>query len=367
MQNPSNLNLRFFVRKGFLISVAYLIVMTGCKEISNNKSSENEAGFIENSLAFTSKDSIKAKGLISAETAKMLLNTRVDIKLIEVSKEEKYAAGHIPEAIHIWRPDYESKGKYDYGGMHASRKEMENLLSEKGVNSEDLILIYDTKGSCDALRFAFLLKMYGHSNWRVINGGKAAWKAANFELTKELPKPTKRKDFKFFTKKNESRLATIENVKAAIKNPEIILLDTRELEEYLGKPYISKGKLYPYKKGAFAAGCIPSAIHLNWSDAVELYDDHRFKCLKDQKYNFEKVGVMPDKEIIVYCQSGVRSAHTAFILTEILNYPNVRNYDGSWIEWSYFNKEKGSVDIQKHTSEEEHARLFAKLEKQLNL
>ncbi len=356
---------RNFIIIGFSFSILLLIFSVGCKDNTDEKLTTQEVVSIENTLAYTSKDSVNAKGIISVEAAKMFLKTRMDVSLFEVSKKEKYAEGHLPGAIQMWRPDYASKGKYAYSGMRASREEMEDLLSEKGVNSDDFILIYDIKGSCDALRFAFLLDLYGHKNWKVINGGKAAWKAASFDLTKDVPTQKTKTNFKFSFEKNESKIATIEDIKAAINNPQIILLDTREIEEYRGAPYISKGKLYPFKKGAFDAGCIPTAVHLNWSDAVELNKDHRFKCLKDQKYNFEKAGVTRDKEIIVYCQSGVRSSHTAYVLTEILGYPNVKNYDGSWIEWSYFHKKEGSVEIEKKTSKTEHARLFAELKNQL--
>lgn len=356
---------QFFIKNGFFLLYSILIFGISCKDISDENSFKKEDVEVENTLAYTSKDSVKAEWLISVTEAKMILEKEENFTLFEVSKKEKYEAGHLPEAIQIWRPNYGSKSGYDYGGMRASREEMETLLSEKGVKPDDLILIYDIKGSCDAIRLAFLLKMYGHPKVNIINGGKAAWKAAGFDLTKDVSVSKFKTNFKFSLEKNESTIATIEDVKAAIDDPEIILLDTREPQEYQGEPYIAKGKLYPYKKGAFDAGCIPSALHLNWSDAVELHNDHRFKCLKDQKYNFEKAGITRDKEIIVYCQSGVRSAHTAYVLTEILGYPKVKNYDGSWIEWSYFNKKDGSVEVEKKTSKAEHERLFAALKKQL--
>lgn len=359
---------QYFIKNGFFFSLILLLFSLGCKDVSDKKISNHEEAVIqvENTLAYTSKDSVKAEGLISVATAKMIIETEKNFTLFEVSKKDKYDAGHLPGTVQIWRPDYESKTKYDYGGMCASREEMEVLLSEKGVKSNDLILIYDIKGSCDASRLAFLLKMYGHPKVNIINGGKTAWKAAGFDLTKDIPAPKSKTNFKFSLKKDTSKIATIEDVKAAIDNPEIILLDTREPEEYRGEPYMSKGKLYPFKKGAFAAGCIPSALHLNWSDAVELHDDHRFKCLKDLKYNYKKAGITPDKEIIVYCQSGVRSTHTVYVLTEILGYPNVKNYDGSWIEWTYFYKKDKSVPIQKQTSDAEYQKLYADLKKQLN-
>ncbi len=349
----------------YFVLFTLCIHLVGCtnEQIKEEGQSENE---LVDTLREISPDSIQSKGLLSVKEVQALLQQDTTVVLIEVSKPAKYAAGHLPHATSTWRPDYGSKSGYEYGGMRASKLEMEAFLSQRGILPTDNIILYDTKGNCDALRLAWLLWMYGHENTQIINGGKAAWEKANFPLTKiapPLPKPT---NYKFSGKEDTSAIATLEEIKEAIQDTNIVIVDTREPAEFLGQPYISKGQFYPFKKGAYTYGCIPSAVHLNWSDAVNLKGDHRFKCLKDLKHNFTEAGITPDKEIIVYCQSGVRSLHTYYVLTEILGYPNVKNYDGSWIEWSYNYVKNDKTTIQRHTSEEEYTKLQLALEETLN-
>ena len=114
-----------------------------------------------------------------------------------------------------------------------------------------------------------------------------------------------------------------------------------------------------------ARGCIPGAVHLNWSELSDLDGDHRIKCIKDLEYNLERKGITRDKEIIVYCQSGSRSSHTAFVLSKILDYPKVKNYDGSWIQWTYMHKQDGDMPIHVHTSDEDYAKTHQALEKKM--
>ena len=111
---------------------------------------------------------------------------------------------------------------------------------------------------------------------------------------------------------------------AAISDSNIVLLDCRTTDEFTGKKI---------KKNAFRGGHIPSAIHLNYTHAIAYHQAYQFK--PDQELTSVFQTIPKDKKIIVYCQSGVRSAHTTFVLHKLLGYPNVANYDGSWIEWSY--------------------------------
>ena len=107
------------------------------------------------------------------------------------------------------------------------------------------------------------------------------------------------------------------------------LIDTRSASEYNGEFQ---------KKGAFMAGMIPNSIQIDWAEAIDYNGDKRFKSLNELESVFTRNGIQKEDQIIVYCHSGVRSAHTTFVLTQLLNYTNVKNYDGSWIEWSYLNK-----------------------------
>lgn len=292
--------------------------------------------------------------LWSVEQVQRHLLNAAQSKVFEVSKTAKYQQGHLPKAQNIWRPDYENANDYPYGGMMAKREEMAHLLNQFGVSSTDTIILYDTKGSVDAMRVLWILTNYGHHNVIVMDGGKTAWEQAGFELTTTIvPSPKNTTPYQFPHPPNQDRVAGIQDIQDALTDTNIILLDTREPEEFLGQPYEYKGEVINYKPGAFASGCIPGAVHLNWSSAVDLNTDHCFKSLEALRYNFEQKGITPDKQIITYCQSGVRSAHTTFVLTELLGFPNVKNYDGSWIEWTYKAQEDTKIPIQQQTSAED--------------
>jgi len=339
------------------------ILLVGCQEADKTKvvSSPTKSEIASLSKKI-SRDSVQAKGILSIHEAKVLLATEQNVVLFEVSKKQKFEEKHLPNAQNLWRPDYENKTDYPYSGMRASQSAIEQLLSKRGVSADSKIIIYDSRGGCDAIRLAWILREYGHEETYTINGGKVAWEKADFPTTTVVSNYLPPTNYKFTSQSQMIETASIAELERAINNPNCLILDTRTQEEFLGQPYRSKGKVHPWKKGAFTFGCIPGAVHLDWSDAVAMHDDHRLKCLKDLEYNFQCAGVTPDKEIYVYCQSGVRSAHTTFVLKEILGYPNVKNYDGSWVEWSYHHVTHGDVKIERHTSEEEHRLRLAELD-----
>lgn len=336
--------------KTFIITSSYFLFLisflSGCAPENQNTAPLKD-------IPLSTKTTTSTPYLITVDEVKKWLDNKEAFIIFEISKKEKYQQGHLPNAIHLWRPDYENHTDFPYTGMMASQTQMETLLSKKGVSPNAKIILYDTKGSSDAMRFCWILRVYGYENVWVMNGGKIAWKQAGYPLSTAPPKTLPPTTFTFSNQNKTLPFATFEDVQMAILDSNYILLDTREPEEYHGQPYINKNKLHPYKKGAFTNGCIPTAKHLNWSDAVDLKGDHCFKSLKDLRYNFEQAGILADKKIITYCQSGVRSAHTAYVLTELLDYPNVMNYDGSWIEWSYHFTHKKEVDIEQHTPKAE--------------
>ena len=307
------------------------------------------------------KNQITSSFLLTVSQAKDQLSSDEDIILIEVSDATKYNKEHLPGAINLWRPDFRSKSNKNVKGWRCSKKELEELLSNLGVDSTTTLIIYDTKGSVDAFRLTWVLDLYGFENHKVINGGLTSWKQAGYNTTTE---PSSQKAMNAFTIQgggDSTLVASLEDVSNAISDPETIIIDTREAYEYLGQPFIAGNKIHKYKKGAFTHGCIPSAIHLNWSDLSDLSGDHRIKCKKDMIYNLEQIGATPDKNIIVYCQSGSRSSHTAFVLRHILDYPNVKNYDGSWIEWSGEFINNGSVAIEQKTNKASFNKMISDL------
>jgi thiosulfate/3-mercaptopyruvate sulfurtransferase len=117
-----------------------------------------------------------------------------------------------------------------------------------------------------------------------------------------------------------------DDIMQAMQDTNILILDTRTTAEYAG---------HVQKKGASRPGRIPGSIHLDWIELVHDKGDFTFKSCEEIAPLLRSRGISPDKKIITYCHSGVRSAHTAFVLSEIMGYPQVANYDGSWTEWSY--------------------------------
>ncbi|NOQ70539.1 MAG: hypothetical protein GQ574_00970 [Crocinitomix sp.] len=248
--------------------------------------------------------------------------------VLDISKEEIFQEESIAGALHFTR-DVISKTDGEYGGLMASREKLETLFSDLGIAPTDKIVAYDHKGGSDAARLWWVLRFYGHEQVQLLNGGIRAWgdRTPSVDSVKTLTPPSA---YVFpASSKNVIKGADIASVKAAIENPNIILIDTRNKAEYEGAFQ---------KDGAFKAGRIPGSIHIDWAANIDYHGDQLLHDKDSLLRLYESNGITKDKEIIVYCHSGVRSSFTAFVLSEVLEYPNVSNYDGSWIEWSYHNE-----------------------------
>jgi len=178
-----------------------------------------------------------AQNLLSVATLSNWLENSETIQLIEVSKEANYTQSHLPNAHNVWRPDYENKADYPYEGMRASQPEMASLLGSMGVAQGDSVVIYDDRGGCDAVRFAWILEGYGKSNVFILDGGKRAWQLAHLEMTKDLP-VDKIRDFTFEGRIKEQEIALLEDVVQGIQDTNVLIVDTREPYEYKGQPLV---------------------------------------------------------------------------------------------------------------------------------
>lgn len=244
--------------------------------------------------------------------------------LIDVRKPAEFLEGHIVGAVNVWR-DQITDTSYSYGGMMATKNQMENLLRSLGVASSDTIILYDAKADVDAARLWWILNFYGHDNARLLNGGLKAWQGIGGELV-STSEETETSDFEFSGQEQASIHASINEVEKASTEGSAIILDTRSTKEYSGE------KL---KNGAAWPGRIPTAINLDWPTSVDYSGDHRFLGADSLKKLYEVAN--ESLPVITYCHSGVRSAHTLFVLTELIGHKSVRNYDGSWTEWSHLN------------------------------
>jgi thiosulfate/3-mercaptopyruvate sulfurtransferase len=244
------------------------------------------------------------------------LISKENIVIVDLRGESDYKDEHIPGSINSNRKLFENT-ELPYSGMMASKDKVEKILSGLGILPASQIIIYDESTSLDAARLWFVLKTYGHQKVQLLDGGIQLWKMQNFVVTKDMGRVNP-SSYKFPEQKGLEYYATREEVKSVLKNQNVVILDVRSERE-------------------FSAGHIPGAIHLEWTNNLE--KENVFKSSEALKEQFEKLGVTPDKQIITYCRSGVRAAHTGFILKDLLGYENVKIFDGSWIEWSHFGEE----------------------------
>jgi len=311
-----------------LSAISLLLVLS---QLSCNDPQPKEEAFSE------SKDDVLSTYLISARDALDSITSGFQqVRIIQLSKPEDFEKSHIENATNLWRPDY-STSVDSIRGLASNKTQIEKILSESGVAPNTLVLLYDRKGNVDAFRFAWVLELYGFTNFKIINGGLQTWKIADYPLSSGPAGFVDTTDISL-KDMDYSGFASSGEVRQALDDEDYIIIDTREPYEYNAEPFIFNKDILAYKPGAFGRGRIPGSLHLNWSELVDLNGDHRIKSLKDLHYDLDRKNISPDKKIIVYCQSGSRSAHTYFVLRHVLNFPFVKNYDGSWIEWSYLNK-----------------------------
>ncbi|MBL4663812.1 MAG: hypothetical protein JKY22_09745 [Flavobacteriaceae bacterium] len=204
--------------------------------------------------------------LIEAETLLSLLD-EPSIKIIDFRKKAAYETGHIRGALSMWRTDIENSS-YDYGAMMASKEQMEILLSDLGVRSSDLIVVYDDRGSCDAARLWWILANYGFDSVKIVNGGLDAWKEIGGDLS-NLTTEIAPSNFTLPKKSSFKYLSISEEIIGWIsaKNGPVII-DSRTADEFSGKRQ---------KKGAQSGGRIPGSIWIDWADCMDFEGDKKFK------------------------------------------------------------------------------------------
>jgi thiosulfate/3-mercaptopyruvate sulfurtransferase len=246
------------------------------------------------------------------------------IRIVEVDEDTSaYGRGHIPGAVAWdWKIDLQSpvgRNCIDQSGLSA-------LLRRAGVESHTTLVLYGGNNNWFAAFAYWLLRYLGYDNAKLLNGGRTKWEIERRPLTPEVPSysPTTievtastRHDLRAF------REEVLERV-----GGEGVFVDVRSPEEYRGE------KLTPDhlpQEGGQVGGHIPTAVNIPWSKAAN--DDGTFKSPAELRALYESAGVTLDHEVIAYCRIGERSSHTWFVLRELLGYPDVKNYDGSWSEY----------------------------------
>jgi thiosulfate/3-mercaptopyruvate sulfurtransferase len=234
-----------------------------------------------------------------------------------------YDQGHIPGAVKLhWREDLQDPVERDI----VDKAEFERLLAERGIGNDTTVVLYGDKNNWFAAYAYWYLKIYGHADVRILDGGRQKWIDEGRELTTDVPAATPTSYSA--QEADESIRARRDAVLKAIATDGDVLVDVRSPQEYSGELIAAPGY---EQEGAQRAGHIPSAKSIPWAQAVR--DDGTFKPADELRSLYEGKGVTGDKVVTAYCRIGERSAHTWFVLRELLGYGDVRNYDGSWTEW----------------------------------
>jgi thiosulfate/3-mercaptopyruvate sulfurtransferase len=247
-----------------------------------------------------------------------------DVVLAEVDENtDLYEDGHIPGAVKLhWRDDLQDPIERDI----VERERFEQLLGERGIGNETTVVVYGDKNNWFAAYAYWYLKVYGHKDVRILDGGRQKWIDERRELTTNVATPEPHSYAA--GEPDESIRARRDQVLQWIGADDRALVDVRSPQEYSGELLAPPGY---EQEGASRGGHIPTAQSIPWAQAVR--DDGTFKAAADLRELYGSKGVTSDKKVTAYCRIGERSAHTWFVLHELLGFQDVRNYDGSWTEW----------------------------------
>lgn len=233
-----------------------------------------------------------------------------DLRVVDVRPADAFAEGHIPGAVQV---DLAALAATVDGvqGMLIGPEAFAAVMGQLGIDDDRAVVIYDSNWGMPAARVLWALAYYGHSNVAVLNGGWDRWLEEGRPTSQTInpPAPTR-----FTPRPTAGYLADLSWVQAHLEDPNVVLIDTRTPNEY-------------------AAGHLPNAIAWDWMNGVPVEGWDAVRPAEELATELAALGITPDKEIVTYCRSGARAAHT-YLLLRHLGYPRVRNYDGSWLEWS---------------------------------
>ncbi|MBI4288677.1 MAG: sulfurtransferase [Chloroflexi bacterium] len=244
------------------------------------------------------------------------------LRVVEVNGNvSEYLRGHIPGAVGWEREqDLEHPVRADV----PSQEQFSALMSRSGIAEDSAVVLYGDGLNRHATWAFFVMKLFGHKDVRLLNGGKKKWEKEGRPLTRKRTSVTPTRYQVQGT--DPSVRATREEVLRVIGKPSVALLDVRTREEFEGRDHPE----HP-QTGIRRLGHIPGAAHRPWEEALK--EDGSFKSLEDLEQLYRSLGITRDKEVITYCRLGVRASHSWFVLKYVLGNSEVRVYDGSWNEW----------------------------------
>ncbi|MDH5649734.1 MAG: sulfurtransferase [Gammaproteobacteria bacterium] len=241
-----------------------------------------------------------------------------DLLIIDLGKPAVYSQAHIPGAVHLdYKQIVATEGKAN--GLMPDEAHLSHILSALGFDEKQHIVAYDDEGGGRACRLLWTLECLGHNKYSLLNGGIYAWNNESRPLTRDIDA---RKPSHYQGQVHRDTISVNhEYILTHLTDGNVALLDCRSPDEYSGK-----------KKLADRGGHIPGAVNFDWVNAIDLTNALRLKPRDTLIEGLEALGIRPEKEVIVYCQTHHRSAHT-YIALKHLGFANVKGYPGSWSQW----------------------------------
>jgi len=237
------------------------------------------------------------------------------IRIVDMRSEQAYRKSHIPGAVNLgWQTLKDANNEL----YVVPPEEFARLMSRLGVSTRTTVVGYDDQGGLSPASLWWVLDYYGHPKAKVVNGGWNKWLKERRPVTTDAPTPP---PAEFTVQRDARKICLLEELLSEMKLSNVAIVDARSPAEYSG-----------FDVRAKRGGRIPGTVNIDWIRNVTSNDLHTFRPADDLRKMYAAAGITSDKEIIVYCQTGVRAAHTIFTLT-LLGYNQLRNYDGSWQEW----------------------------------
>jgi thiosulfate/3-mercaptopyruvate sulfurtransferase len=248
------------------------------------------------------------------------------VRIVESNEDQLlYPSGHIPGAVQVdWAADLNDQLRRDY----LDRSGFEALMSRIGATKDTTVVFYGDKNNWWATYAFWVFQLFGHTNAKVMDGGRLKWEKEGREMTRDVP--TFAATSYTAPERDDKKIRIFRDEVLQKLNSQTKLVDVRSPQEYSGeRTHMAE---YP-QEGVLRGGHIPGAKSVPWARAANP-DDGTFKSAEELKAIYEQEqGLNAKDDVIAYCRIGERSSHTWFVLTHLLGYPSVRNYDGSWTEW----------------------------------
>jgi thiosulfate/3-mercaptopyruvate sulfurtransferase len=259
--------------------------------------------------------------LVTPDWAEQNLDTD-GVVFVEVDEDTSaYDKGHIEGAVKLdWKTDLQDPLRRDF----VDREQFQELLSAKGISNDDTVVLYGGNNNWFAAYAYWYFKLYGHSDVKLIDGGRKKWELDSRPLSTDV---VERPATQYRAQEPDTSIRAFrDEVVAAIGQQNLV--DVRSPDEFAGK-LVAPAHLP--QEGAQRPGHIPSAVNVPWSKAAN--EDGTFKSDEELAKLYAEAGLDTSKDTIAYCRIGERSSHTWFVLRELLGHQNVKNYDGSWTEY----------------------------------